>query len=135
MQELAGEARLWPLGVYFGFILLLVSAMLALAYLLGERREGRATRDPFESGIAPTGSARMRFDAKFYLMAMFFVIFDVEAAFVLSWAVAARELGWQGYAEVVVFIGLLAAALAYLWRLGALDWGTLRQRSRGRRLR
>jgi NADH-quinone oxidoreductase subunit A len=64
---------------------------------------------------------------------MFFVIFDVEAAFILSWSVAARELGWAGYAEILVFIGILAFALAYLWRLGALDWGTLGQKLRGAR--
>ena len=59
---------------------------------------------------------------------MFFVIFDLEAAFILTWAVAARELGWSGYVEVLVFIGILLAALAYLWRQGALDWRTTRQR-------
>jgi NADH-quinone oxidoreductase subunit A len=62
--------------------------------------------------------------AKFYLVAMFFVIFDLEAVFVIAWALAARPLGWAGYIEILIFIGVLMAALVYLWRLGALDWGT-----------
>ena len=65
----------------------------------------------------------MRFDIKFYLVAVFFLIFDMEAAFLYAWAVAVRETGWAGYVGVLVFTGVLAAALAYLWRLGALDWG------------
>jgi NADH-quinone oxidoreductase subunit A len=65
---------------------------------------------------------RVRFPAKFYLVAMFFVIFDVEAVFLFAWAVAVRETGWAGYAEVLLFITVLLATLAYLWRVGALDW-------------
>jgi NADH-quinone oxidoreductase subunit A len=65
----------------------------------------------------------VRFSAKFYLVAMFFVIFDVEAVFISAWTVAVRETGWTGYAEALVFIAVLLAALVYLWRVGALDWG------------
>ena len=64
----------------------------------------------------------MRFSAKFYLVAMFFVIFDLEAVFLFAWAVAVRETGWAGYVEVLLFITVLLATLAYLWRVGALDW-------------
>jgi NADH-quinone oxidoreductase subunit A len=64
----------------------------------------------------------VRLSAKFYLIAVFFVIFDLEAVFLYSWAVAAQDLGWPGYWEVVIFVGVLVVALAYLWRLGALDW-------------
>ena len=85
---------------------------------------GRGAADePFESGIVTVGLARLRLSAKFYLIAVFFVIFDVEAVFLFAWAVAFRELGWPGYIEAVIFIAILGAALAYLWRLGALDWG------------
>ena len=77
-----------------------------------------------------TGSARVRFAAKFYLMAMFFVIFDLEAAFVYAYAIAFRELGWTGYMEILAFIGILMGALFYVWRLGALEWGTSRHRRR-----
>jgi NADH-quinone oxidoreductase subunit A len=71
-----------------------------------------------------TGSARARHPIQFYLVAMFFVIFDLEAVFLLAWAVAAEEVGWLGYFEILVFVGILVAAWAYLWRIGALDWGT-----------
>ena len=113
---------LWPLAVYAAAVLLLVSGMIGLSYLLGERHREPATGDPYESGILSTGSAEVRLSVSFYLVAMFFVIFDVEAVYLFAWAVAGRELGWSGYAEVLVFVALLAAALVYLWRLGALDW-------------
>jgi NADH-quinone oxidoreductase subunit A len=114
---------LWPLAVYFAAVVLLVAGMLGLAYLLGERHHERATGQPYESGIVSTGSARLRFSAKFYLIAMLFVIFDLEAVFIFAWAVAFRELGWAGYLGALVFIGVLIAALIYEWRIGALDWG------------
>jgi NADH-quinone oxidoreductase subunit A len=114
---------LWPLAVYFAAIVVIVAAMIGLSYVLGQRHRERATDEPYESGVAATGTARVRFDIKFYLVAVFFLIFDLEAAFLYAWAVAVRETGWAGYAEVLVFTGVLAAALAYLWRLGALDWG------------
>ncbi len=120
---------LWPLGIYFLIVVFLVAGMLLLSYLLGERHHDPATDIPYESGIVPTGSAEARFSAKFYLVAMFFVIFDLEAVFIFAWAVAARELGWLGYGEVALFIGVLFAALVYLWRLGALDWGSARWHS------
>ncbi|OGP13087.1 MAG: NADH-quinone oxidoreductase subunit A [Deltaproteobacteria bacterium GWA2_54_12] len=114
----------WPLAAYFLIIILLVCSMLIFSWLLGERQRQRATAEPYESGITPTGSARLRFDMKFYIVAMLFVIFDVEAAFIYAWAVAVRELGWAGFVEAAIFISVLLAALAYLWRMGALDWGT-----------
>jgi NADH-quinone oxidoreductase subunit A len=117
---------LWTLGIYFAAVLLLVAAMLAISHVLGERHNEHATGAPYESGILSEGSARVRLSAKFYLVAMFFVIFDLEAVFIFAWAVAARELGWAGYSEILVFIAILVAALAYLWRLGALDWGPSR---------
>jgi len=110
----------------------LVAAMIGLSAILGQRHQERTTGDPYESGIVPTGTARIRFDVKFYLMAMFFVIFDLEAVFVYVWAVSARRLGWSAYIEIVVFIGFLVLALFYLWRVGALDWTTARQRGPGR---
>ncbi len=115
---------LWPLALFFAAVLGLVAIMIGLSHVLGERHRARSTGEPFEGGIAPTGSARLRLAAKFYLLAVFFVIFDLETAFLVAWAVAARELGWSGYAGALVFMALLAVALAYLWRTGALDWGT-----------
>ena len=120
---------LWPLAVYFAVVILLVAGMLALSYLLGQRHRDRATGEPYESGVVVTGSARLRFSAQFYLVAMLFVIFDLEAVFIFAWAVAFREVGWVGYAGVLVFIGVLLAALIYEWRLGALDWGRRRRKA------
>ncbi|TAK06208.1 MAG: NADH-quinone oxidoreductase subunit A [Candidatus Manganitrophaceae bacterium] len=117
---------LWPLGIYFTIVVLLTAGMLILSALLGERHQDPATGIPYESGILPTGAGQIRLSAKFYLVAMFFVIFDLEAAFIYAWAVAARELGWTGYGEIALFIGVLLAALIYLARLGALDWGSAR---------
>jgi NADH-quinone oxidoreductase subunit A len=113
---------LWPLVVYAVIVGMLVVAMLGLSYVLGQRHQDRATGSPYESGILSEGSARVRFPAKFYLVAMFFVIFDLEAVFIFAWAIAVRETGWTGYAEVSLFIIVLLATLAYLWRVGALDW-------------
>jgi NADH-quinone oxidoreductase subunit A len=124
--------QLAMLATYFGAVIVLVGLMIGLSYLLGPRHESRATVQPFESGIVAQGAAPLRFPVQFYLLAMFFVVFDLESVFIYAWAVAAREAGWPGYAEIMVFIGILAAALAYLWRVGALDWTPLRSRA-GRR--
>ena len=117
---------LWPLGIYFLIVLLLVAGMLGVSYLLGQRHREHDTDYPYESGIVSAGSAHVRLSVKFYLVAMFFVIFDLEAVFIFAWAVVGRELGWAGYWELLVFVGVLFAALIYLWRLGALDWASFR---------
>jgi NADH-quinone oxidoreductase subunit A len=114
--------HLWPLAVYLVIVTLLVVAMLGLSFVLGQRHHNRATGSPYESGILSQGSARVRLSAKFYLVAMFFVIFDLEAVFIFAWAIAVRETGWTGYAEATSFIAVLLATLVYLWRVGALDW-------------
>ena len=122
----AAEVRLWPLAVYFGVTVLVIGAMLGVSYILGQRHRDAETGKPYESGIVSTCTARVRFDVKFYQNAIFFVIFDLEAMFVIAWAIAIRQAGWSGYIEIVIFIAVLAAALAYLWREGALDWGPKR---------
>ena len=109
--------------LYGGAVLALVAVMLGVPALLGERHGGRGRAQPFESGIDPVGSARLRFPVKFFRLAVFFVIFDIEAVFLFAWAVAARDTGWAGLIGATVFIVALLAALAYLWRLGGLDWG------------
>jgi NADH-quinone oxidoreductase subunit A len=114
--------HIWPLGVYLVICVMLVVAMLGLSFVLGQRHHNRATGTPYESGILSQGSARVRLSAKFYLVAMFFVIFDLEAVFIFAWAIAVRETGWTGYAEAMTFIAVLLATLVYLWRAGALDW-------------
>src|SRR5580704_3594542 len=121
---------IWPLVAYFAFVVVLVAAILVVSYLLGQRHFEPATGEPFEGGIVSEGSARVRFSVRYYLVAMFFVVFDLEAVFLFAWAGAARELGWAGYCEVLLFVGVLGAALVYLWRVGALDWARKSHRSR-----
>src|SRR6476469_205058 len=113
---------LWPFAVYVGLVGFIAAAMLLLSHLLGQRHRDRATGSPYESGIVSEGTARVRFSAKFYLVAMFFVIFDLEAVFLYAWAVTARSLGWPAFWEAVIFVGILVAAWLYLWRIGALNW-------------
>jgi len=112
----------WPLLVYFGFVVLLVAAVLIVSYLLGQRHSEPATGEPYEGGIVSQGSAHVRFSMRYYMVAMFFVVFDLEAVFIYAWAGAAREVGWPGYSGILLFVVTLGAALLYLWRVGALDW-------------
>jgi NADH-quinone oxidoreductase subunit A len=111
----------WTLGIYFGIVVVLAGGMLLVSYLLGERHTDPATNQTYESGIVSEGSAHVRLSAMFYLMAVFFVIFDLEAAFLFAWAVSAQTLGWPAFWETVVFVAILFAVLIYLWRAGALD--------------
>lgn len=122
---------IWPLVAYFAFVVVLVAAILLISYLLGQRHSEPATGEPYEGGIVSEGSARVRFSARYYLVAMFFVVFDLEVVFLFAWAVAARELGWTGYFEVVLFVAVLVACLIYLWKVGGLDWAREPRRLRG----
>lgn len=119
----------WPFVLYSVLVLALVTSMLAISYLLGERHRERVTGEPYESGVKPTGSTAIRLPIKFYLIALFFVIFDVESIFIFAWAIALRELGWVGYIEIIIFILVIVLTLVYLWRMGALDWGRPRHRN------
>jgi NADH-quinone oxidoreductase subunit A len=102
----------WPFVVYLLLVVLIVGSMLALSYVLGQRHSDRATGSPYEGGIVSEGSTRVRISAQFYLIAVFFVVFDLETVFIVAWAVA-----------------ILIAALAYLWREGALDWGSKQKKT------
>jgi NADH-quinone oxidoreductase subunit A len=117
------SAPFWPFIVYGAFVLALMLLIISLSYFLGQRHADRATGQPYESGIVETGSARLRFSAQFYLVAMIFVIFDIEVVFIVLWALAFKELGWSGYFSICIFIGLLFAVLIYEWSIGALDFG------------
>jgi len=123
--EVSGDNTipLWPLLLYGAIVLGLVCIMLGLSFVLGQRHNERATSEPYEGGILSTGSARLRFSSQFYLIAMLFVIFDVETIFIFSWAIAFKELGWFGYFGVGIFVILLFVVLIYEWRNGALDFG------------
>jgi NADH-quinone oxidoreductase subunit A len=116
--------------VYVIAIGVLVAALVGASFLLGERHRERATAEPFESGIVSVGYGRFRLSAQFYLVAITFVIFDVEAVFLFAWAVALRETGWEGYVGAVIFIAILTLALVYEWRLGVLDWAPAQRKVR-----
>jgi NADH-quinone oxidoreductase subunit A len=115
---------LWPLALYALLVVILAAAMLLLSHVLGETHREHATELPYEGGMIPTGDARGQMTIQFYLVAMLFLIFDIEVVFLLTWAVAARELGLAGFAGAAIFIGVLLVALYYEHRQGALDWGT-----------
>lgn len=120
----------WALAIFLIGVVGMCAFMLFVPVWLGGRTSGRAKGEPFESGVVGRGTARLRFSAKFYLVAMFFVIFDVEALFLYAWAVSAKESGWLGFAEVTFFIFVLLVGLVYLWRMGALEWAPEARRRR-----
>jgi NADH-quinone oxidoreductase subunit A len=128
MQPLAPEFfRPWApgllsLGLYTAMVLGLVALLLALTRWLGEQKPDPEKARPFECGVIPTGWARFRFPVAFYLVAAFFLIFDVETAIIFSWAVAIKELGWRGWLQISFFIVVLLVSLVYLWKKGGLDW-------------
>ena len=103
-----------------GFALISV----VLSSVLGPRKPTPEKLAPYECGMPPVGDARERQSVKFYLVAMIFLLFDIEVAFLYPWAMALRELGWTGFVQVVLFMVLLLAGYVYVWRKGALDWGT-----------
>ncbi len=115
--------KLWPFAIYAAAVVFIIAVMLGLSSLLGQQHREPQTGTPYESGVPTVGPIQARVGAEFYLVAAFFVVFDVETIFLFAWAVAGRSLGWGGFAALAVFVGLLASALGYLWRVGALDWG------------
>jgi NADH-quinone oxidoreductase subunit A len=105
------------LGAAFG------AGAILLSGLLGPRKPTPEKLAPYECGMPPVGDARERQSVKFYLVAMIFLLFDIEVAFLYPWAMALRDLGWNGLLQVVLFMGLLLFGYIYVWRKGVLDWG------------
>lgn len=124
------SAEAWAIAAYVSLVGIIITIMLGASWLLGGRAWGRAKNEPFESGVVGAGSPRLRLSAKFYLVAMFFVIFDLEAVFLFAWAIGLRESGWPGLIEACIFISILLASLVYLWRIGALEWAPDGRRKR-----
>jgi NADH-quinone oxidoreductase subunit A len=114
--------------VYFPVLLQVLLAMaiaggmLATSALLGHRVRNRMKDMPYECGITPQGSVRERFSVKFYLVAMIFILFDIETVFLYPWAVVYRELKLFAFFEMLVFIALILAGFFYIWKKGALSW-------------
>src|SRR5271169_678594 len=100
----------------------LAAGLLTVSRILGKRVRNRVKDMPYESGIVPTGDARHRFSVKFYLVAMLFILFDIEAIFLYPWAVVYRELKMAAFIEMLVFVVLILSGFFYIWRKGALDW-------------
>ena len=123
------EPGLFAMVLYAFMIFLLVGILLFLATWLGEKRPFPEKSRPYESGIIPTGSARFLFPISFYLVAAFFLIFDVEGMYIFSWAIAVEALGWQGLLQITFFIAILLVGLVYIWKKGGLDWGPKTSRS------
>jgi NADH-quinone oxidoreductase subunit A len=112
----------FPVLVQIVIAVMVAGALVALSFLLGKRVRNRVKDSPYESGIAPTGSARERFSVKFYLVAIVFILFDIEAVFLYPWAVVYRELKLFGFFEMLVFVVLVLSGFYYIWKKGALDW-------------
>ena len=118
---------------WLSIILMIVLGLLfavpsvALSQFLGPRKPSPEKSAPYECGMPAVGDARERMSVKFYLVAMIFLLFDIEVAFLYPWAMALRDLGWGGFVQVVLFMALLLAGYVYVWRKGALDWGEEKQ--------
>jgi NADH-quinone oxidoreductase subunit A len=122
--------ELFPLVVYTAVAVLLIGGMLAAAWWLGAKSTNRNKGLPYESGIIPTGDARLAYPVPFYLIAIFFIVFDVEAVFIFAWAVAWDRLGLSGLLHITFFIVALLLGLVWLWVKGGLDWGPSKAGSR-----
>ena len=114
----------FPLAIAFIVAGILATLLVGAAALLGPRRPSAVKAAPFECGSDPIGSARERFGVKFYMVALLFIVFDVEAVFVYPWAVLLRDLGWPGYIAMAFFAFTLVIGLAYVWKKGALEMET-----------
>ena len=113
-----------PLLLHLLIAVFLASAISAASVLVGWRRPNRAKQQAYECGMEPTGDARQPFSVRFYLVAMVFILFDVEAIFLYPWALVFRELRWHGFEEMMLYIAILLVGYIYLWKKGALDWHT-----------
>lgn len=135
MQPITGAGALSPwqpgifsLMLYIAVVLALTAVLLFLSRWLGHRKPGDEKLRPYESGIIPTGAARLHYPVPFFMVAIFFLIFDVEGAFIFSWAIAGKSLGWTGWLQIGFFIFVLMGGLVYIWAKGGLEWGPDRNR-------
>ncbi len=111
-----------PIAILLGFSVVLSVVMIALGHLLGPRSKSTNKSIPYESGMTPIGPAVRRIPVKFYLVAVLFILFDIEVIFFLPWAVSLKRLGLFGLFEMVVFVAILLVGYVYVWKRGALDW-------------
>ena len=123
---------MFSLGVYTALVLGLIVLILILTTWLGQKVDTEEKLRPYECGIIPTGMARLHYPVPFYLVATFFLIFDVEAAFIFAWAIAFEPLGWAGWLQMSFFIIVLLVSLFYLWQKGGLEWSPRYRRAPGK---
>ncbi len=116
-------ARYLPLLMHFAVAIGLASAIVILSQLVGQHKPSAAKMSPYECGVQPIGDAQGRFSVKFYLVAMLFILFDVEAVFLYPWAVILRELKMFGFWEMMIYIAIVLVGLVYVWKKGVLEWG------------
>jgi NADH-quinone oxidoreductase subunit A len=114
----------FPVLVQALVAMLLAAGLLSVSYLLGKKVRNRVKDMPYESGIVPTGDARQRFSVKFYLVAMLFILFDIEVIFLYPWVVVYRELKMFAFVEMLIFVILILSGFFYIWKKGALDWSS-----------
>jgi NADH-quinone oxidoreductase subunit A len=117
------QPGIFSLVIYAMIVIGLTGGLLFLSRWLGQHRPTYEKRLAYESGIIPTGQARLRYPVPFFMVAIFFLIFDMEGAYIFSWAVASRPLGWSGCLQIGFFIGVLIIGLVYIWVKGGLEWG------------
>ena len=127
MDGWLGVVIMIVLGVGFAAV------MIGLSILLGPRNPTPEKLAPYECGMPAVGDARERQSVKFYLVAMIFLLFDIEVAFLYPWAVSLRDLGWAGFVQIVTFFLILLVGFLYVWRKGVLDWGSRRERPPARK--
>lgn len=118
----SGLADWLIMAVFFQFVLGIAVSMMLIPALLRPKAPNATKATPYESGMPPIGEAQARYTIRYYVIAMLFVVFDIEAVFFYPWAVAFNNIGWYGLIEMVLFIVLLLVAYVYAWRKGALDW-------------
>jgi len=111
-----------PVLIHFLVVVAVTAAILGLSAWVGVKRPSRVKLSPYECGMPPVGNARERFSVSFYLVAMLFILFDVEAVFFYPWAVIFKSLKWFGFLEMLLYIAILLAGYVYIWKKGALDW-------------
>jgi len=121
-------AELFPLIIYTAATVMIIGGLLLAAWWLGARTTSANKELPYESGVIPSGAARRPLSVPFYLVAIFFIVFDVESAFIFTWAVAWKELGLAGLLHISFFIVALLCGLVWIWIKGGLEWGPSRGR-------
>lgn len=115
-------ARYLPLLMHFIVVSVIAAAIVTLSWILGYRKPTPAKLSPYECGMSPVGDARERFSVKFYLVAMMFILFDVEAVFLYPWAIILRQLKMFGFWEMLVYVAIVLVGFFYIWKKGVLDW-------------